>query len=979
LGNWYISRGPMHHKIGEERGEKGLFYVMPEFGKEAEFAEPLEPLHPKLQAALKKLQIKQLYAHQAESIDAVREGKHLALVTPTASGKTLCFNLPVLETILKDIDRDKSASSTALYVFPVNALLNDQHTKINELIANLGITPGQIRASRYNGFMSKEEKQAVRSARPHILLTNPEMINLAMLGWHQQWGDFYRNLKYIVLDEVHTYRGVFGSQTAHLIRRLRRICALYGSNPQFICCSATIGNPLELITNLTGLPEKDFHLIPPDRNGAKRSTRHFVVLNPPPYQVKRETTGWGKDTVTHQVAMYRPLTEELADLTGFLLSEPGDLSLLCFNRSRQQAETLVRLCRNRLPSSKGNFVRAYRAGYRSEEREEIEQKLKQGELRAVFATNALEMGIDIGGLDVVLIAGYPGSQMALRQQAGRAGRGAKDALVVLMTSRNPLDQYFATTPNALATGKPENAFINLLNWQIARSHLLAAAKESPISELDFIEYYPAEIFEMWEKELTSQTRERGHIEERAKNNVRWWRFTPADNFDPHRHINLRSSSDRRFNIVNLDSGKNLGTIEPPNVYRETYPNAIYVHGGETYRVEELNPEKAEVMVRPLVSDMHTEVVEETSVDIVSISAEQTHRFTPESRLFITESKGKLAANQAFTGYREINLTARSKRYIGNDKRYSEPEPEYPLEPAYYLDLNTTGMWLTIPPHEAFGPIGDYEAGVQALENILTGLFPVLVICDKQDVDSAHTIYPGESTVIYFFDSYEGGAGISEGNYGRANELLEAAYRAVSQCPCTEGCPSCVQSGKTGARGKNADKKVCLRLLERLLGKSITEGEIISDSSVAIELKAIMPPQKEFSLVVEPSNELAVNPAEKLEQLAQQIMETETHLNHLQNLLKDLKEQASQLLQYNGGRWRTDLGEFRTMPPGETSSYNRRDLDALIGRLTELGMPEIAEAILECRKTSPRKGYTMFVKNKRAGDSTCDDQEIPAED
>jgi DEAD/DEAH box helicase domain-containing protein len=965
LASWYNSRGQMRHTL-DEQGEKGLFYVMPENGREAQFAEPSQPLHPKLNTALQKLKINQLYAHQAESLDAVREGKHLALVTPTASGKTLCFNLPVLERSLAEIEQSKVAGSTALYIFPVNALLNDQHAKINELIDVLGVQDGQIRAHRYSGFMTREERTAVRNLRPHILLTNPEMVNLALLGWHNQWGEFFRNLKYIVLDEVHTYRGVFGSQTAHLIRRLRRICTLYGSNPQFICCSATIGNPLELITNLTGLPENDFHLIPPERNGAKRTDRHFIVVNPPPYQVKRETIGWGKDAVTNQVAMYRPLTEELADLTGFLLSEPGELALLCFNRSRQQAETMVRLCRNRLPSNKGNYVQAYRAGYRAEERLEIERKLKQGELRAVFATNALEMGIDIGGLDVVMIAGYPGSQMALRQQAGRAGRGSKDALVVMLTSRNPLDQYFATTPKALATGKPENAYINLLNWQIARSHLLAAAKESPISELDFAEYYPPEILELWEAELENANSEKGTLEQRSKNNVRWWRFTPTNGFDPHRYISLRSSSDRRFNIVNLDNGKNIGTIEPPNVYRETYPNAVYVHGGETYRVEELNEENAEVRVRPVVSDMHTEVVEETNVDIVATTAEQTHRFSSEPRLYVKESKGKLAANQAFTGYREINLAARSKRYIGGEKAMSEPDPEFPLEPAYYLDLNTTGMWLTLPPHEAFGPIGDYEAGIQALENILTSLFPVLVICDKQDIDSAHAVQSGEKTVIFFFDSYEGGAGIAEGNYGRAQELLEAAYKAVSQCPCTEGCPSCVQSGKTSARGKIADKKVCLRLLERLLGKNIAEGELISQTTIDIEPKVFLPPQKEFALVVSSETALTTSPYEKLEVLAENILQTELELKELETKLKSYKEQASWLIGELGGRWRTTKGEFKNVPPGETSSYNRRDLDALVAKLTELGMHDIAEAVLECRKTTPRKGYIQFRKNE-AGD------------
>ena len=554
------------------------------------FAELNRPLPPELQNALAKRNIHQLYFHQADAINKLREGHHIALVTPTASGKTMCFNLPVLETLLAD------PQATGLYIFPTNALMNDQLATLTGLIKDLGPAGAKIGAHKYFGQMNRDEKTEVRRQKPRILLTNPELVHLSLTAWHHVWPQFLSKLKYIVIDEVHTYRGIFGSHMAHVLRRLRRVCAFYGSYPQFVCCSATIGNPLELVENLTGLA--NFELI--DHDGARKNAKHIVVWKPPLFD------GDAKGELKP-----RSYVEETVDLFSMLLD--SNFSTLCFARTRRNAENMHRMLGRNRSSRVMAKTAVYRAGLQTDERIRIEQGLKAGEIEGVFSTNALELGIDIGGLDAVIISGYPGSQMATWQQAGRAGRGGKDAVVFIITSKNPIDQYFSANPQSLFGRPAERALLNVENPNIARQHLLCAAQELPLKARQLEQYYPAEV-----DEILVALEASGELTRREDG----WTLV-AGRPAPHQSVSLRTSTTQRYSLVNQNTGREIGTIEPPNVYTETFPGAIYSHGGETYKVDHIDETNHQVLVYPIMdSEKVTSNVGET---LIQAEAHSTQR------------------------------------------------------------------------------------------------------------------------------------------------------------------------------------------------------------------------------------------------------------------------------------------------------------------------------------------------------------------
>ncbi len=740
------------------------------------FEELSTPLPVSLAAALAGRGITRLYRHQAQAIEGLRDGRHIALVTPTASGKTLGFNLPVLETILADPD------ATALYLFPTNALMNDQLATLQNLIADLGEAGQNIRAFKYNGAMNDDEKKLARRSRPNILLTNPELVHLSLTAWHKAWPGFLKNLRYIVVDEVHTYRGVFGSHIAHLLRRLRRVCAYYGATPQFVCCSATIGNPLELVEKLTGLA--DFVAITDD--GARKNERYFVIWKPPTFAADKLRP----EPVT------RSYLEETVDLFKQLIG--FQYSTLCFSRLRRYAENMHRMCSESSSSAQMQSVRVYRAGLRADERTAIEQGLKGGEIEGVFSTNALELGIDIGGLDAVIIAGYPGSQMAVWQQAGRAGRGDKDAAVFMVTSQNPIDQYFLANPLDLFSRRAESALLNVENENIARQHLVCMAQELPFNRAELEKYYPPSLSKLVRRMIAE-----GLLGLR-QDGVSYY---PGED-NPHGRLSLRTSTTRKFSIVNHSTGRDIGVIEPPNLYSETHPGAIYTHSGETFRVESIDEAANKVLVLPISTNHMTSSVARTEVRPLDKSPIERRMIKP-GKLELEVARGAGEVIEQIYGYREVPLFQRGRR-----------APDViNLERPLTNQMRTELLWLVLPPRDRFATIGAFDSGLHGLEHLLLGLFPLEVMCDPTDIGSASfgaNLFNESRPAIYFYDSCEGGAGFAHGCYERIEELLQLAYSTIKSCRCQSGCPACVQSARCREANDGVSKEGARLILQHLL-------------------------------------------------------------------------------------------------------------------------------------------------------------------
>ncbi|MEI6043815.1 MAG: DEAD/DEAH box helicase [Chloroflexota bacterium] len=757
--------------------DQTLIYIKRLEACEAVFGELDYPLPPLLEAALTLRGITRLYAHQTTAINALRAGQNVALVTATASGKTLAFNLPILEKIL-----DKP-STRALYLFPTNALMNDQLATLTALLEDMGSTGQEIRAFKYNGSMGEEEKRAVRHAQPNILLTNPELVHLSLTGWHRSWVSFLQNLRYIVIDEVHTYRGVFGSHLAHLLRRLRRVCAYYGANPQIICCSATIGNPVELVQNLTGLT--NFTAITND--GARKNERYFVIWRPPTFTDRRDEPAT------------RSYLEETVDL--FQRLTGSGYSTLCFSRLRRYAENMYRMCHDQSTARQMQHIMVYRAGLRPEERHQIERGLKDGTVEGVFSTNALELGIDIGGLDAVIIAGYPGSQMAVWQQAGRAGRGGKDAVVFLIASQNPIDQYFVANPTDLFTRQAESALLNVGNENIARQHLMCAALELPLTGADFRAYYPSSLGSLVQDMVT-----KGELVREGRH----WGYDRGEL--PHGRVSLRTSTTRKYTITNRQTGREIGVIEPPNLYKETHPGAIYTHSGETFRVDAIDEVAHKVLVFPVGTNHITSSVSRVQIKVDKEGHQQREIHFGEGKLTLELSLGYGSVTEEIYGYREVPLVQR-KRNVPDVVKLEQP---------LTYQMRTELLWLVLPPREAFGKqFTGFDSGLHGLEHLLLGLFPLEVMCDPQDIGSAsygsdleHQTRP----TIYFFDSFEGGAGFTHGCYPRFEDLLHLAARTLASCRCKEGCPACVQSARCREVSVSVSKEATSAILHHLLSQ-----------------------------------------------------------------------------------------------------------------------------------------------------------------
>jgi DEAD/DEAH box helicase domain-containing protein len=730
--------------------------------REAKYAELRRPLVESLQNCLKEHNFLPLYTHQAEAIDHAREGRNVMVATSSASGKTLCYNAPVLEAILTD------QRSCALYLFPTKALAQDQLRGLRELFYPHLFQLGD--AATFDGDTPQVERAGIRN-KARVILTNPDMLHIGILPNHQSWVRLLRNLRYVVVDEAHTYRGVFGSHVAGVLRRLRRLCKLYGSNPRFICCSATIANPGEHAERLLGLP---FTVV--DNDGSPYGGKEFVFWNPPIIDEAR--------------SVRRSANSEAANLFTELVS--SNIRSLTFARTRRLTELICNYTRQRLAEINATLARkikAYRGGYLPEERRQIEQELFNGELTGVVATTALELGIDIGDLEATVLAGYPGSIASTWQQAGRSGRGRGKAISFLIGLDNPLDQYFMRHPDSFFGKSFENALVNPDNPYILRAHLLCAAWELPLTRGDEENFGPAFVRERTELE------EQGLLKERKGK----WYLSPAIAY-PAQSINIRSTSGENFALIDTSTGSLLETIEASVAFFQIHTGAIYLHQGESYLVNKLDLASRTAYAIPTPAKYYTQTKELHDLHIVRVKQNKT-----------------LGEISVYLGEVEVTVTV-----VGFMKKLQFTEEVIGEEP---LDLPpqvfpTVAFWFDLPPAVARVVAGqlDFAGGLHAAEHAAIGILPMFALCDRNDIGGVSTPLHADTgrAQIFIYDAYPGGIGIAEKGFDLVEQLWQATLKAITECPCQDGCPSCVQSPKCGNNNKPLDKKAAQIILEGLL-------------------------------------------------------------------------------------------------------------------------------------------------------------------
>ncbi len=685
------------------------------------------------------------------------------VATSSASGKTLCYNAPVMEAILTE------PRSCALYLFPTKALAQDQLRSLKELFYPQLFQIGEV--TTFDGDTPQPERAGIRkSAR--VLLTNPDMLHIGMLPNHQQWSRLLRRLRYVVVDEAHTYRGVFGSHVAGVIRRLHRLCQFYGSNPQFILCSATIANPGEHAQRLAGLP---FEVV--DDDGSPHGGKDFAFWNPPIIDEAR--------------SIRRSANGEAANLFAELVSQ--GIRSLTFVRTRQLTEVIYNYTRQRLAeisSALARKIKPYRAGYLPKERRQIEQELFSGKLLGVVATTALELGIDIGDLDATVLTGYPGSIASTWQQAGRSGRRRDKSLSFLIGLDSPLDQYFMRHPDSFFGKSVENALVNPDNPYILRAHLLCAAWELPLTGDDEEFFGSAWIGDRTELE------EQGLLRERKGK----WYVSPAIAY-PAQGINIRSTSGENFAIIDTATDSLLETIESSVALFQIFPGAIYLHQGESYLVENLDLAARTAYARPVTVNYYTQDKEITDLHIIKVMREK--------------SCGRVKVCLG-----EVEVTT---RVVGFKKKAQFTEEVIGEEP---LDLPpqvfpTVALWFGLPPgmetRLAKAQL-DFAGGLHAAEHAAIAILPLFALCDRNDIGGVSTpLHPDTGRAqIFIYDAYPGGIGIAERGFDLVEQLWQTTLKAIKECPCEEGCPSCVQSPKCGNNNKPLDKKAAQILLEGLL-------------------------------------------------------------------------------------------------------------------------------------------------------------------
>lgn len=733
---------------------------------EAQFAPFPEALDARLKGALATRGISQLYTHQAETIQHALAGRNAVVITPTASGKTLCYNAPVLHSILQD------PSSRALYLFPTKALAQDQLAEAQALCEHIAEATGeQIGVYTYDGDTPQDARRSIRS-RAHLVLSNPDMVHSGILPHHPRWAKLFENLKYIVIDELHAYRGVFGSHLCNVLRRLQRICRHYGSNPVFLCSSATIANPRELAERLT---ERPFELV--QQNGAPRGEKFFIFVNPP--------------VVNQQLGIRRSYLSETRRVASEFLKR--NLQLIVFAQSRLSTEILTTYLKDDFESEPGapERIRGYRGGYLPLRRREIEKGLRDGAVRAVVSTNALELGIDIGALDVSVMAGYPGTIAATWQRAGRAGRRASRSAAVMVASSAPLDQFIVRNPSYFFDASPERALIDPDNLHILVDHVKCAAFELPFTAREqFGRHDLQEVLGILaEQGLVHRSGGSDDLDNPSDDGQ--WNWTsesyPAD------AVSLRSVSSDNFIIVDT-------THEQPRVIGETdftsgpstlHEKAIYIVEGTLYQVEKLDFEGRKAYVREIDCDYYTDAITYNKVSIIDTFSEPA-----------VPANGEVHAVSRVVGFKKIKFYTNEN--IGSGE-LDLPEQQ----------MHTTSYWLTVPA-EVMNVLpfatDDRRDGIVGLSFAMKQIAQLLLMCDGHDIGISIDTEE-QAPRIFIYDNYPGGIGFSAPLYRMHDELLQATRRLITECPCENGCPGCV--GPVGNTGPLA-KMAALRILDLLL-------------------------------------------------------------------------------------------------------------------------------------------------------------------
>ena len=732
------------------QGEE-LAYLGTEPARDAQKVPLPDELNPRVREALAAQGIGRLYTHQAEAWEAAARGEHLVVTTGTASGKTLAFNLPVLDALAREPNR------RALYLYPTKALAQDQ-------LRSLGsFRLPRLRAAIYDGDTESERRWQIRKWA-NVILSNPDMLHVGVLPHHDRWGDVLTNLAYVIVDEAHVYRGVFGSHVANVLRRLRRLARVYGAEPQFLLASATIANPGDLARSLIGA---ETTVIGGD--GAPRAERTVALWNP-------------------------PLTDEELGLRGSPLGEASrlmadlvtrGLRTLCFAKSRRAAELIHRFTADRLGDD--SSLSPYRAGYTPGQRREIERRLLEGELLGVSATNALELGIDIGLLDCVLSVGFPGTVASLRQQWGRAGRRGH-GLAVLVASEDALDQYFMREPEALLERRVEAAILDHENPRVLDGHVLAAAFEAPLDEADR-ELLGDAALERAAQLPELQPTKAGYV----------W----AGREYPAARVSLRSTGPEAFTIVEGSTGTMLGIVEQERAYSTVHEGAVYLHLGESYRVRELDLESRTALVEPFRGDYYTQAKTETRTEIVE--AVKTER-----KLVLELSFGRVVVTEQVVGYQ--------KKSIQTQESIDLVALELPQ-----TEFETEAIWFVPEPWMLEGLEREPRllGSLHAAEHSLIALLPLWAMCDRWDIGglSTNLHFQTGAPTIFVYDGHAGGVGITERGFEAFEGWVDDTAKLLDGCPCERGCPSCVQSPKCGNLNEPLDKAGALTLLERMLTRA----------------------------------------------------------------------------------------------------------------------------------------------------------------
>jgi DEAD/DEAH box helicase domain-containing protein len=714
-----------------------------------------EALHPALRESLERAGIEALWSHQADALEAAMRGDTI-VATGTASGKSLAFNLPVLHTLAGD------PGARAIYLYPTKALAQDQARKLAQLGGSF------LRHAIYDGDTPREERRAIRQ-RSNLILTNPDMLHVGVLPNHKAWGDVLANLAWIVVDEAHVYRGVFGSHVANVLRRLRRLAAAYGTRPRFMLTSATIANPSDLARRLTGL---DVELV--DRDGAPHSERRIAMWNPP---LVDERLGKRASTLAEAAGLLAQLVER-------------EVRTICFLKSRRGVELIQRFTRLRLEEAGrrdlADRIAPYRAGYTPAQRREIERRLAEGELLAVVATNALELGIDIGDLDAAICVTFPGTVASLRQMWGRAGRRAP-GLAMYVAGEDALDQFFCRHPDEFLERPVESAILDHESEEIHLSHLTAAAYELPLTGEDAGVFGPR-----WQEHATRLVK-LGRLRERGG------RYLPRGPGYPAGDIALRSASPDSVAIVEAEGGELIGNVEAARSHSAVHPGAIYLHMGMPYEVEDLDLHNRRALVRPFSGDWYTQPKKESETFIEQVRE--------------TRATGGVSLSFGIVSVTEQVVAFQRKRTADHEvidlQTLDLPEQ----------DFITQALWYELPEPflEHDFPLEVLQGSLHAAEHGQIAVLPLIAMCDRWDIGGLSTAFHHQTgrPTIFIYDGHPGGVGITRMGYERFEGLVGDALRLISECRCEAGCPSCVQSPKCGNLNEPLNKRGAIELLTRM--------------------------------------------------------------------------------------------------------------------------------------------------------------------